>query len=108
MKCALEGEQQEKREKISELTSDLKRLIGERDRISAEMDRVTSKIGECRGMRTKFERDKKDLSAALVTTGRALGWEVEEVNDRSKYQLSKIRQLRSLIKNVHFFELVSK
>ena len=87
MKSALESEQQEKREKISEMTSDLKRLIGDRDRMDQKISEMTSKIGECRGMRAKFERDKKDLSAALVSTGRALGWDVDEVNHFSKLKL---------------------
>ena len=45
------------------------------------MEKVTSKIGECRGLRSKFERDKKDLSAALVKTGTALGWDVDQVRN---------------------------
>ena len=82
MKNDLDGKQREKKERLVELTRDLSRLESEQNRIVDDMSRVTSKIGECRGMRSKFERDKKDLSAALVKTGRALGWEVDEVRRR--------------------------
>jgi hypothetical protein len=37
MKSALEGQQQEKREKIDELKSDLRRLVNDRDRCVAEV-----------------------------------------------------------------------
>ena len=80
MKLSLSSEQEEKREKISELATDLRRFNTDRDRVSAEMEKVTSKMGECRGMKTKYERDKKDLRSALVTAGRALGWDVEQVS----------------------------
>ena len=84
MKTDLDSKQREKKERLSELNRDLSRLESEQNRNVSDVERVTSKIGECRGMRAKFERDKKDLSAALVKTGSALGWEVDEVGNCSQ------------------------
>ncbi len=67
MKESLESEQFNQREKISELSSDLRRLTSDRDRVAAEMEKVTSRMGECRGMKSKFEKDKKDLKNVLVS-----------------------------------------
>jgi hypothetical protein len=40
MKRQLDGEQAEKRDKVSELSNDLKRLGTDRDRITADMDKL--------------------------------------------------------------------
>jgi predicted nuclease with TOPRIM domain len=97
MKNDLDGKQREKKERLGELTKDLSRLETEQTRIVGDMERVTSKIGECRGMRSKFERDKKDLSVALVKTGRALGWEVDEVG------MAQLFTVKIQIPDAHFF-----
>ena len=47
MKSALEGQQQEKKEKIDELKSDLRRLVNDRDRCVAEVSISPIIFGDC-------------------------------------------------------------
>ena len=47
MKSALEGQQQDKKEKIDELKSDLRRLVNDRDRCVAKVSISPTIYGDC-------------------------------------------------------------
>ena len=81
MKRSLDDRQLDQRQQVSELASELRRLTSDRDRVSVEMEKVTSRMGECKGLRSKFEKDKRDLKNLLLAAGRALEWNIDEVCD---------------------------
>lgn len=100
MKRSLEGQEQLKRDKIDDLVSELKRLQREKENCASELERLTSKIGECKGLRAKFERDKSDLRATLVRAGRALGWKHMRDDDDGQVSFASDVQVDDAVENI--------
>lgn len=74
MKDDLERDSRDKKSRIDELSRELNRAENEKRRCEFEVQKVTSNIGECKGLQTKYERDKRELKAILASAAKSLEW----------------------------------
>jgi chromosome segregation ATPase len=81
MKDDLERDSRDKKFRIDELGRELSRTENEKRRCEFEIQKVTSNIGECKGLQTKYERDKRELKAILASAAKSLEWNSDTTFD---------------------------
>jgi len=107
MKEDLERDSRSKKSRIDELVRELNRVENEKRHCEIEVQKVTSRIGECNGLKTKYERDNRELKEILGTAANSLEWNSNitfdseiEVSDAVEHICETVMVYESKLKNV--------